>query len=124
MVPGSLCLDPRPALSLPGPAGAGPGHRLRTGAVPSDLKAEDLPGNYFTEATCRIPRRRIIENIQYLFYFFVRFPRFYRGFRWLVYLPVPLKPVRYVGLFFWFKNWKRMRYLETIRYFWRFRKSR
>jgi len=97
---------------------------VRVGAVPAELKAENLPGNYFTESTCRIPRRRIIENIQYLFYFFVRFPCFYHCFRWLVYLPIPLKPVRYFGLFFWFKNWKRMGYLETIRYFWRFRKSR
>ncbi len=97
---------------------------VREGAVPADLKAEDLPGNYFTESICRIPHRRTIENIQYLFYFFVRFPRFYRYFRWLVYLPIPLKPVRYFGLFFWFKNWKRMSYLETIRYFWRFRKAR
>jgi len=34
-----------------------------------------------------------------------------------------LKVIRYAGLFFWFKNWKRMRYSETIRYFWRFRKA-
>ena len=97
---------------------------VREGAVPADLKAEDLPGNYFTESICRIPRRRTVENIQYLFYFFVRFPRFYRNFRWLVYLPVPLKLIRYAGLFFWFARWKRLKYGETIRYFWRFRKAR
>jgi len=93
------------------------------GCIPADLRAEDLPSNYFTKSICRIPRRRVIENIQYLFYFFVKFPRFYRWFRWLAYLPFPLKPVRYAGLFFWFKNWKRLGYRETIRYFWRFRKA-
>ena len=92
-------------------------------AIPPDLRAEDLPSNYFTQSACRIPKLRVIENIQYLFYFFVRFPRFYRYFRWLVYIPIPLKVIRYAGLFFWFKNWKRMRYRETIRYFWRFRKA-
>jgi len=96
---------------------------VREGCIPPDFRAEDLPGNYFTQSVCRIPRRRVIENIQYLFYFFVKSPRFYRWFRWLVRLPVPLKPLRYAGLFFWFKNWKRMGYGETIRYFWRFRHS-
>jgi len=92
-------------------------------SISPDLRAEDLPSNYFTQSACRIPELRVIENIQYLFYFFVRFPRFYRYCRWLVYLPIPLKVIRYAGLFFWFKNWKRMRYSETIRYFWRFRKA-
>lgn len=96
---------------------------VRAKAIPSTLKAEDLPSNYFTISTCDIPRRRIIENIQYLFYFFVRFSWFYRSFRWLVYIPVKMKPIRYLGLFFWFKNWKRMGYRETIAYFWRFRKA-
>ncbi len=93
------------------------------GCIPPGFKAEDLPSNYFTESVCRIPRKRVIENIQYLFYFFTRYPAFYRYFRWLVYLPVSWKPVRYAGLFFWFKNWKRMGYRETLRYFWRFRKA-
>ncbi|HDL64485.1 MAG TPA: radical SAM protein, partial [Proteobacteria bacterium] len=93
------------------------------GVIPADLKAEDLPGNYFLNSTCDIPERRVIENIQYLFYFFVKFPWFYRSFRWLVYLPIRLKLIRYVGLFFWFKNWKRMTYRETISYFWRYRKA-
>ncbi|HOO77044.1 MAG TPA: radical SAM protein [bacterium] len=96
---------------------------IREGCIAPDLQAEDLPSNYFTKSICRIPRRRVIENIQYLFYFFAKHPRFYRYFKWLVYLPVPLKPFRYLGLFFWFKNWKRMGYMETIRYFWRFRKA-
>jgi len=93
------------------------------GVIPEDLKAEDLPGNYFLNSTCDIPKKRVIENIQYLFYFFVKFPWFYRSFKWLVYLPIRLKLIRYVGLFFWFKNWKRMGYLETARYFWRYRKA-
>ena len=93
------------------------------GVIPADLKAEDLPGNYFLNSTCDIPERRVIENIQYLFYFFVKFPWFYRSFRWLVYLPIRLKLIRYAGLFFWFKNWKRMRFLETVKYFWRYRKA-
>ena len=96
---------------------------VKEGCIPPTFRAEDLPGNYFTRSVCRIPNRRAIENIQYLFYFFVRFPRFYRRFRWLVHLPLSLRPVRYAGLFFWFKNWKRMSYGEAIRYFWRFRKS-
>ncbi len=91
--------------------------------VPADLRAEDLPSNYFTISACEIPRRRVIENIQYLFYFFVRYPWFYRIFRPLVYLPFKLKPARYAGLFLWFKNWKRMGYRETAAYFWRFRKA-
>jgi len=96
---------------------------IKFGVVPADLKAEDLPGNYFINSTCDIPERKVIENIQYLFYFFVKFPHFYRNFRWLVYLPIRLKLVRYAGLFFWFKNWKRMTYRETISYFWRYRKA-
>jgi len=96
---------------------------VKEGCIPSELKAEELPSNYFTQSICKIPQRRVIENIQYLFYFYVKFPRFYRRFRWLAYLPFPLKPVRYAGLFFWFKNWKRMGYGEAIRYFWRFRHS-
>ncbi len=96
---------------------------IKYGVIPNDLKAEDLPGNYFLNSTCDIPERRGIENIQYLFYFFAKFPWFYRSFRWLVYLPIRLKLIRYVGLFFWFKNWKRMGYLETISYFWRYRKA-
>ena len=97
---------------------------VRAGCLPPDFKAEDLPGNYFTRSVCAIPHRRTIENVQYLFYFFVRFPGFYRRFRWLARLPFPLRAVRYAGLFFWFKNWKRMGYGEAIRYFWRFRRSR
>ncbi len=97
---------------------------VRAGCIPPDFKAEDLPGNYFTRSVCAIPDRRTIENVQYLFYFFVRFPGFYRRFRWLARLPFPLRGVRYAGLFFWFKNWKRMGYGEAIRYFWRFRRSR
>jgi len=93
------------------------------GVIPNNLKAEDLPGNYFLNSTCHIPDRMVIENIQYLFYFFVRFPWFYRNFRWLVYIPIRLKLIRYIGLFFWFKNWKRMKYIETISYFWRYRKA-
>ena len=96
---------------------------IKYGVIPEDLKAEDLPGNYFLNSTCDIPERRVIENIQYLFYFFAKFPRFYRSFRWLVYLPIRLKLIRYAGLFFWFKNWKRMKFLETVRYFWRYRKA-
>ena len=97
---------------------------VEKGCLPPDFRAEDLPGNYFTQSVCEIPRRRVIENIQYLFYFFVKFPWFYRHFRWLVYLPFSLKPIRYAGLFFWFKSWKRMRFGETVRYFWRFRHAR
>ncbi len=97
---------------------------VRAGCIPPDFKAEDIPGNYFTRSVCAIPDRRTIENVQYLFYFFVRFPGFYRRFRWLARLPFPLRGVRYAGLFFWFKNWKRMGYGEAIRYFWRFRRSR
>lgn len=97
---------------------------VKAGCIPPDFKAEDLPGNYFTDSVCRIPGRRVIENVQYLFYFFVKFPWFYRCFRWLVYLPASLKLIRYAGLFLWFKNWKRMRMGETIRYFWRFRHAR
>jgi len=96
---------------------------IKYGVIPADLKAEDLPGNYFLNSTCDIPERKVIENIQYLFYFFVKFPRFYQSFRWLVYLPIRLKLIRYVGLFFWFKNWKRMTCRETISYFWRYRKA-
>lgn len=96
---------------------------VQYGVIPNDLKAEDLPGNYFLDSTCNIPEKRVIENIQYLFYFFVKFPWFYRSFRWLVYLPIRLKLIRYIGLFFWFKNWKMMGYIETISYFWRYRKA-
>ncbi len=97
---------------------------LEYGTIPPGLKAADLPGNYFLDSTCEIPRRRVIENIQYLFYFFVKFPAFYRHCRWLAYLPIRLKLVRYAGLFFWFKNWKRMGYGEAVSYFWRYRKAR
>lgn len=97
---------------------------LAHGAIPADLRAEDLPGSYFIKSTCRIPRRKVIENIQYLFYFFVKYPRFYRNFRWLVYLPFRLTLVRYAGLLIWFKNWKRMTYREAVAYFWRYRKAR
>jgi radical SAM superfamily enzyme YgiQ (UPF0313 family) len=96
---------------------------IKYGVIPDDLKAEDLPGNYFLNSTCDIPERRVIENIQYLFYFFVKFPWFYHSFRWLVFLPIRLKLIRYAGLFFWFKNWKMMTYRETISYFWRYRKA-
>ena len=96
---------------------------IKYGVIPDNLKAKDLPGNYFINSTCNIPERRVIENIQYLFYFFVKFPWFYRNFRWLVYIPIRLKLIRYIGLFFWFKNWKRMTYRETISYFWRYRKA-
>jgi radical SAM superfamily enzyme YgiQ (UPF0313 family) len=97
---------------------------VKEGSLSPDTRAEDLPSNYFTESVCRIPRRLVVENIQYMFYFFVKFPLLFRLFRWLVYLPVPLKPVRYAGLFLWFKNWKRMSYGETLHYFWRFRRAR
>lgn len=97
------------------------------GFISPNYDFKNLPRSYFKYYSLNLPQKKEIALVCYFFYFLVKMPRLYRFIKknfWILKLLSPFKMYfNYLGIYLWFKNWKKMGYISTFLYLWKFRKN-
>lgn len=95
------------------------------GTLKKDYTFKDMPNSFFTESVLDIPDRRRIENIHAISYWCIRYPWMYPFLRRIIWIRFSalFKAIFLLGLFFRYKEERRIGFFSTAKFFWRFRKS-
>jgi len=98
------------------------------GYIDPSYDFKDLPQSYFLYSSIDHPEKKEISLVCYFFYFLVKYPKMFHFFKenfWALRMMSPFKTFfNYLGIYLWFKNWKKLSYLSTFMYLWKFRNDK
>jgi len=107
-----------------------PGNRItrlaqETGVLKKDYTFKDMPSSFFTKSVLDIPDKQYIENVHAVSYWCIRHPWLYPFLRHIIRVRFPalFRIIFMAGLFFRYKEERRIGFFSAVRLFWRFRKT-